>query len=66
MRWSTRTLLFIIYRLSYFHFIFVETAVDLTLDPATEEAKPLSVMAFLQTLAFIRRELLMVLNEQVI
>ena len=57
MRWSTRTLLFI-YRLSYFHLIlylwklFVEIAAD-----ATEEAKLLSVMASLQAMAFIRREL---------
>ena len=44
-----------------FNSIFVETAAD-----ATEEAKLLSVMASLQAImTFIRRELLMVLNEQV-
>ena len=48
-----------------FNSIFVETAADLTLDHATEEAKLLSVMASFQAMAIVR-SFLMVVNEHLL
>ena len=48
-----------------FNSIFVETAADLTLDHAIEEAKLLSVMASLQVMAIVK-SFLMVVNEHLL